>query len=206
MSTGNDIVALAVTDPARTSRYRFYSRIVSRSELEGLGSALPFPTFIWLLWSVKESAYKYISRSNPRLVFAPLKIPVSSLELREDYYEGMIQLEHIVLYSRSYVTSETIMTVVSDEKEFTNTRWGSHVIGDADYANQSASVREHALESLSTVAPGLRIVKAPDGPPEVWDGGRILDIPISLAHHERYVAWSYRLTANSSSYRKSAAN
>jgi hypothetical protein len=52
----------------------------------------------------------------------------------------------------------------------------------------------------------LRIIKTPDGPPEVWDGEHSLDIPLSLAHHGPYVAWSYRLPANNSSYRKSAAN
>ena len=79
-STGNDIVALAATDPDRTSRYRFYSRILTRSELDHVaGTALPFSTFVWLLWSIKESVYKYVSRSNPRLGFAPLKIPVGQL-------------------------------------------------------------------------------------------------------------------------------
>jgi phosphopantetheinyl transferase (holo-ACP synthase) len=227
MSTGNDIVALAATDKDRTCQYRFYSRILSRSELplyDGLAcGGLSFHSFVWLLWSIKESVYKYVSRSDHGLAFAPLKIRVSRLRLSDDFYEGMIRYEQAVLYSRSFHSTaplsaaplsavcpedETILTVVSEEKDFALTRWGLHTIGDSDYASQSGSVRAFALESLSKIFPGaaLRIVRSPDGPPEVWDGEQALNIPLSLAHHDRYVAWSYRLTANSSSYRKSAAN
>ena len=63
-------------------------------------------------------------------------------------------------------------------------------IGDPNHAMQSALVRKFALQSLSTVLAGasLRIVRAPDGPPEVWDGDRPVDIPVSLAHHGPWVA------------------
>jgi phosphopantetheinyl transferase (holo-ACP synthase) len=209
ISTGNDIVALAATDPDRTSRYRFYSRILTHGELDRFaGTAFPFSTFVWLLWSIKESVYKYISRSNPRLGFAPLKIPVDQLRFRDDFFEGLVRYEQVMLYSRSFIQDDTVLSVVSEEKDFTLSRWGLHAIDDSDYANQSAFVRKFVVESLSTVVPGadLRIVRTPDGPPEVWDRQRMLDIPISLAHHGRYVAWSYRLSANNCSYRKSEAN
>jgi phosphopantetheinyl transferase (holo-ACP synthase) len=224
MSTGNDIVALAVTDKDRTSRYRFYSRILSPVELSlydqltggGVsfpfdplnGTRLSFPSFVWLLWSIKESVYKYVSRSNPQLVFSPLKIPVSRLGRRDDFYEGMIRYGQVILHSRSFLTSETIMTVVSDDPEFSHTRWGIHSIDAADYASQSSRVRALALNSISEILPGaaIRIVKTPDGPPVLRADDLLPDIPLSLAHHGHYVAYSYCLTANSSSYRKSAAN
>ncbi|HUB59865.1 MAG TPA: 4'-phosphopantetheinyl transferase superfamily protein [Puia sp.] len=221
-SIGNDIIALAETDKDRTSRYRFYSRILSPGELSlydrlaGLpfpldrpaGAGLSFSTFVWLLWSIKESVYKYVSRSDPRLVFSPLKIPVSGLTMRKDYYEGTISYGGQFLFSRSFLRDEVIMSIAGGGGDFSLIRWGVREISGSDYATQSAGVRKFALGSLSTVFPGaaLRIVKAPDGPPEIRDGGRSLDIPISLAHHGRYVAWSYRLPENSSLYRKSAAN
>jgi phosphopantetheinyl transferase (holo-ACP synthase) len=228
-STGNDIVALAETDPDRTSRYRFYSRIVSPEEFslydELKAGGLSFPVFVWLLWSIKESAYKYVSRADRALRFAPLKIPVTRLTQRKFYYEGMIGCGHSMFYSRSFIDpGETIMTVVSRQEDFGDVRWGMRRIGDPNHAMQSALVRKFALQSLSTVIAGasLRIVKAPDGPPELWDGDRPVDIPVSLAHHGPWVAWSYRLpdqgsyrlpgedscclSANNSSYRKSAAN
>lgn len=209
MSAGNDIIALAGTDEDKTSRYRFYSRILSPGELSLFdATGLRFSTFVWLLWSIKESVYKYVSRSNPQLVFAPLKIPVNGLRIREDYFEGKICYRGQCLISRSFLRDELIMTVVNEGEDFSLIRWGVRAISDSGYPAQSAGVRKFALFSMSAHLPGanLRIVKTADGPPEVWDGELPLDIPLSLAHHGRYVAWSYRLPANSSSYRKSAAN
>jgi phosphopantetheinyl transferase (holo-ACP synthase) len=211
-STGNDIVALAATDEDRTSRPRFYSRILTPAELslydELTGEGLSFSSFVWLMWSIKESVYKYVSRAEPGLRFAPLKIPVTSLRRREDHYSGMIGYGPLTLYSRTFLADETIMTVVSAQEDFSNVHWGLRRIENPDYSTQSALVRTFALQSLSMVLPGaeLRIIKSPDGPPEVWDGEHRLHMPLSLAHHGPYVAWSYRLPANSSSYRKSAAN
>ena len=65
-STGNDIVALIATDKERASHYRFYSRILTAGEqtlyAQQQADGMPFEHFIWLLWSIKESVYKYSSR------------------------------------------------------------------------------------------------------------------------------------------------
>jgi hypothetical protein len=210
MSTGNDIVALGATDRERTCRYRFYSRILSPAELSlydrVMATSLSFHHFVWLLWSIKESAYKYFSRSEQDLVFAPLKIGVALVTPCEGFFEGLIPWGSRLLYSRSFVTGETIMTIVSKERDFSDTRWGLHRIADPKYASQSSEVRIFALDSLAAALPdiSLRIVKAPGGPPVLWGKEYPTDIPISFAHHDHYVAWCYRL--NSSSNRKSAAN
>ena len=214
MSTGNDIVALAATDDARTSHYRFFSRILSPDEQQRYSrvthSGLSFSKYVWLLWSIKESVYKYCSRSYPQLLFAPLSIPVERLFASSsgDLFQGNVDYRALRLYSRSCLIDGAISTIVSEDPEFAGIRYGAHRIGQSDRASQSASVRDFALRSLSEAFPGaaLRIVKAPDGPPVVWDGDKPLDIPISLAHHDHFVAWSYRLPPNHSSKRKSAAN
>jgi hypothetical protein len=216
VSTGNDIVALAATDEDRTSRPRFYSRILTPDELslydELTGGGLSFSSFVWLMWSIKESAYKYVNRADPGLRFAPLKIPVTRLrprddrrddrrnEGRDDFYEGVIRSQRRTLYSRSFLADETIMTVVSAQEGFSNVHWGLRRIENPNYSNQSALVRTFALQSLSIVLPGaeLRIIKSPDGPPELWDGEHRLHMPLSLAHHGPYVAWSYQLPCDRS--------
>jgi hypothetical protein len=207
MSTGNDIVALAATNNARTSSYRFFSRILSPHEQHLYSQptlpSLTFSEYVWLLWSIKESAYKYCSRSNPALGYAPLMIPVDRLSPSStgDYFEGLVCYQETRLYSRSWLTDGAIATVVSEDPHFRRTRSGVHRIGRSDRATQSALVREFALRSLSELYPdaALRIVKSPDGPPVVHDGETMLDIPISLAHHDHFVAWSYRVPANNRS-------
>src|ERR1700722_17847158 len=115
-STGNDIVDLAATDPQRTGNYRFYSRILSAEEValydQPVLHELPFDRYVWLLWSIKESVYKYTSRTDAGLVFAPLTIPVLHLHLPsgDGFYKSMVIYGSEILYSRSIITNRLIVT------------------------------------------------------------------------------------------------
>jgi hypothetical protein len=214
-STGNDIVALIATDKERTSRSRFYSRILSAEEQtlyrqQWSPEELPFDHYVWLMWSIKESVYKYSSRIDREPVFSPLKIPVHRLDppSGDEFYKGITGYGPGTLYSRSIIRDGAIVTAVSGDEDFEDTRWGFTVIGSSNYADQSMAVRTLALNKLQAVFPrrGLRIEKACSGFPVLLEGKTPLDIPLSLAHHDRYVAYSFRLPSNSSSYKKSAAN
>ena len=84
-STGNDIVALGSVDKHRTGQYRFYSKILSASEQtlyqQMQFANLPFEHYLWLLWSVKESTFKFLKRTKPELIFSPAKIIIQYLEI-----------------------------------------------------------------------------------------------------------------------------
>jgi 4'-phosphopantetheinyl transferase superfamily len=230
-STGNDIVDLSATDPLRTCSHRFYSRIISGEEktlYDQLG-VLPFDNYVWLLWSIKESVYKYTSRTDTGLVFAPLSIPVLHLTAPsgDGFYKSMVIYGSEILYSRSIITNRLIVTVVSNDEKFDRTWWGFRSVEGTEYADQSASVRTFALGKLHSALSraDLRIEKTTAGYPILVDGKGPLDIPLSLAHHGHFVAYSYRLPPdppipasrssilklavlfpNNSLYKKSAAN
>ena len=200
VSTGNDLVSLEATQPERTTLPRFYSRILTPAETEGYhrhrlaASGLPFDHYIWLCWSVKESVYKYKKRLYPELVFAPLRIAIRQLDLPDGpqgYYQGTVE----TLYSRTRIQDGVIMTIVSEDPEFSDTHWGYSTIGSATYAEQSAAVRTLLMEELRTVlsCDDLRLQKDPAGCPIVLAEDQPLAIPVSLAHHDRYVGYSYRL-------------
>src|ERR1700749_1556209 len=103
--TGNDIVALSATDRGRTILPRFYTRILdAREQTLYNGQAvqtLPFDNYVWLLWSIKESVYKYKQRTSPELVFSPTKIPVREVLLPsgDGFYRGPISYGPAPLYS-----------------------------------------------------------------------------------------------------------
>jgi hypothetical protein len=230
-STGNDIVALAATDKERTGQLRFYSRILSAGEQALYGqpalAGITFETYLWLLWSVKESIYKYKKRTFPGLVFSPTKITlirlhppsgpfigssppalsgsprplVSSGDLRwesagsadQGFYKGIVVYGSGIFYSRSIIRDEIIVTVVSENENFEDTWWGFRSIGHPGYASQSLSVREFVVSKLNSVfsRENLQIGKSQDGYPVVLDGEDQMNIPVSLAHHDRFVAYSF---------------
>jgi phosphopantetheinyl transferase (holo-ACP synthase) len=218
-STGNDIVALRATNPRRTGSVRFFSRILAAGELSLFSQQafpdLPFDHYVWLLWSIKESVYKYEQRIRPGLAFAPLKITVDKLlpprgdvprprknvlpPNNDEFYKAIVVSDARTLYSRSIIRDGMIASVVSEDENFEHTRWGVTSIEHSTYADQSASVRALAIGELNTVLSrnNLRIEKNRFGVPVIRDEEEVLDIPLSLAHHGHYVAWSYLLPAPS---------
>jgi phosphopantetheinyl transferase (holo-ACP synthase) len=205
ISTGNDIVALQATQPEKTNLPRFYSRILTIDErklYDQLGyQPLAFDHYTWLCWSIKESAYKFNKRNSPELVFSPLRITISELlppafpalpATADGYYRCRVSCGQAMLYSRSVLRDGVIVTVVSDDPHFTNTRWGFQPIGSSTHADQSAAVRALVLQELQATLhrDDLHLQKDEAGCPIVLAGGQPTGIPVSLAHHDHYIAWS----------------
>jgi phosphopantetheinyl transferase (holo-ACP synthase) len=221
-STGNDIVVLQAINRQRTNRFRFYSKILCDSEQSLYNrqkfAELPFEEFVWLLWSIKESVYKYLKRIIPALVFSPTKIIIHRIdppyrrtitnfgciqrennnnEAGEEFYKGVILFGPFVLYSRSVIHHELIFTVVSNDENFENIWWGIKLIDTAKNDHQSKAVRAFVLNRLNSFLPGfhdhLQIGKNQIGCPVVLNGAREMNIPVSLAHDDHFIAYSFLL-------------
>lgn len=213
-STGNDIVALKAINVARTKKFKFYSKIIVASEKEIFDKRdhgdLAFETFVWLLWSIKESAYKYLQRLIPELVFSPIKTLVQRIEfpassLAQEFEgigfegtavcQGTVSFGSDLLFFRSMISGEFIFSVVNGEDDFESTSWGIQLIDSADPADQSKQARAFLTARLNKQLPGtnLQISKNPDGIPILLNGVEEIDLPVSLAHHDHYVAYSFQL-------------
>lgn len=217
-SAGNDIVALNVINIPRTRDIRFYSKFITDSELaiyQKLQSpSLPFEIFAWLLWSVKESAYKYLQRHDAGLIFSPIKFIVGQLNIPPDfilthfdgpywdseetpanYLTGSVSYSNTHLYFRSYLTNDFIISVVDSDEQFENVYWGIQLIEQTDHQHQSQEVRNFALIKLKALLAidDLRVVKSEIGYPVVMESGTPLEVALSFAHHDRFVGYSFVL-------------
>ncbi|MDB5209950.1 MAG: 4-phosphopantetheinyl transferase superfamily protein [Sediminibacterium sp.] len=220
-SAGNDIIALDLTDKQRSNDSRFYSKILSESEKKyychSSLAGMEFRYFLWLCWSVKESAYKYLKRNQPDLIFSPSRIEIAHIAIPvnrqfaepagtqweglakdEKCYSGNLVFEGNTYYFRSKIYREMITTVVNADESFENIFWGFDSIDDTSADHQSEAIRSLLLQKLHTVLPGkqLRIEKAAAGYPIIISGTKQLNIPVSLAHHGPYIAYSFYLPAN----------
>ena len=216
-SAGNDIVALIAIDIQRTRDARFYSKFITDSELstyQQLSTSIPFEIFVWLLWSVKESAYKYLQRHDAGLQFSPIKFIVEQLNIPADfnltsftgiywdseetpakYITGSVSLGNTRLYLRSYLTLDLITSVVDANEQFDNVYWGIQLIEQTDHQHQSQAVRNFALVKIKSLLAidDIRIVKSEIGYPVVMEGGTPLEVDLSFAHHARWVGYSFVL-------------
>jgi phosphopantetheinyl transferase (holo-ACP synthase) len=218
-STGNDIVSLNAINITRTKQYRFYSKILSTAE-KGLYNGpefatVPFENFVWLLWSIKESAYKYLKRAWPDLVFIPGKFTVKQLLFPAGYtlanfeetevesagfdnkgaLKGIVTFGTNTLYSRSLMYRELIVSVVNDGENFENTCWGIKLIDNPDPEYQATAVRRFLVNRLQGLYPldELVVGKNTEGTPIVLKKGEELAVVVSLSHHECFVAYSFQL-------------
>ena len=219
MSIGNDIVALKSEGAVRAGQTKFYSKIITVPELALYCSkkfaVLPFENFVWLLWSVKEAVYKYQKRNNLTLLFSPKKIVIQHIELPLKQFAikfGNVEFEQAsmndgdcytckihsgadVFYSKSQVYDELVHTIVNHTEDFTNICWGVKYIPDTGYEEQSKSARSFVLNKLSAFFPNdnLQIAKSQIGYPVVFKNSQLLYLPLSFAHHENFVGYSFLL-------------
>jgi phosphopantetheinyl transferase (holo-ACP synthase) len=216
-STGNDIVALGSVNKQRTGEFRFYSKILASTEQalyhQPEFAATPFENYVWLLWSVKESAYKYMKRINPHLVFSPTKIIITVIEIPTSQtvnksesiqwegrghtgglYSGKLQCGTDTFYFISKVNSEWISTVVNDTENFEDVCWGIQSIDNSGYEHQSKAVRKVLLNKMNSIYTGnLLVNKSPVGYPIILRDLEDANIPVSLAHDGHFVAYSFVL-------------
>jgi len=210
-STGNDIVSLNAVDISRTLQPRFYSKILCATEISHHHQAgltqIPFERYVWLLWSIKESAYKYLQRHNPNLLFSPTKFFVTRLEIPSEnplrlmegvgfeecpVYKSIVTFGPESLYSRSLINQEFIFSVVNQTNDFENIHWGIKSIDNADPDHQSTEVRSFLMDKLDELLPydDLSISKNTYGCPILLNGTNQINISVSLAHHGCWVAYS----------------
>jgi len=199
-SAGNDLIALAAVDIQRTILPNFYSKFIIPQERElyeqsSALKAVSFCNFVWLLWSVKESAYKYVKRFQPELIFSPSKFVVEGAEDSDDFLVGTVLFQDIKLYYCSLLTEEYIEAIVDAQEAFDDVYHEVIKIDQSDSESQSGAVRNLVLQKLKFVLGGddLTISKADAGYPVIWQDGKLLDIPLSFAHHDCFVGYSFKL-------------
>jgi phosphopantetheinyl transferase (holo-ACP synthase) len=216
-SIGNDIIALKHIDVARTNTPRFYTKFLADSEQHLYQSGftnIPFHYFAWLLWSVKEAAYKCLQRQQPHLVFSPVNTVIVDLIAPKIHttqtsncitekgfnddtcFSLTIRFNSQTLHARSVIYGdELIYTVAAPDLDFSIISWGLKQIADTTPANQSAAVRAFLLENLKLKFPSnkLSIEKNASGAPIVLIDG--IEMPVSLSHHGNWVGYAYMINS-----------
>jgi phosphopantetheine--protein transferase-like protein len=212
ISVGNDIVVLNPHSIARETSPKFYSKFITEEEFNSYDpSIMSFHNYIWLLWSVKEAVYKFINRINPELLFSPLRLAVINVTKQKAPNANLIGEEgrgfayyHIAAQAslddrpvdiRSIITDGYIATFAAEKNDFVNMFWGIERIYNTSPANQSAEVRQFALQRLQSLHTKLvmDIKRCNTLPiPRAFANDILMPfIPVSFSHHFNYVAYAF---------------
>lgn len=187
---GNDIVDLN-NIKSNWKRARFLEKVFIENEQQIISiSENPHQT-AWLLWSMKEAAYKVYVQQFGKQFFNPKRLvcQLSSLNVI-----GEVSIDNRTFYTRS-ITSKNYIYTVAGLNNSENYNSAVLEVENKSYLIQSNTLKEHFLESFSLNNglnyKDLNIRKDIVGIPEVFYNNTKLPIQLSLTHCGNYCGYVY---------------
>ncbi len=183
---GNDIVDLTITSPINWQRNGFLQKVFTPTEQHYiLNSEKPFQ-LVWLLWSMKESAYKMYMQQGGKRMFAPQKFEC----FLEKADKGMVFVEHLIYQTKSKFTKKYIHTIAYKTQFEGITKLISFT--DTSEKNQSKQthmlLKEEIAKHKKIKLDSLTILKNKRDIPQLYYNNKRLKIPFSISHHGTYGA------------------
>lgn len=201
ISTGNDIVSLDRINVERTNEFRFYTKILDASEKElfhPIQLQIPFTHYVWLLWSVKEAAYKFVKRLDSDIKFSPLKFVVTELhpdtmkeQIKNRFFTGRIIFQQKTLFFNTEYNHSFLHTIVHHKNNFDTVFTGYATQQSDVYEQQSIAAKQLLQKDFSHRFNQLiHVEKNAVGYPEIYCNEKKSAIPVSISHDGFLVGYS----------------
>lgn len=114
---GNDIIDLrAARRESNWQRKGYLDKIYTPREQQMIGDAPCPERMVWLLWSMKESAYKIYNRETGLRFYAPLKLQCTYLEVRNNEASGIVEIGNNEYDTTSSIHPDHIHTIALRRK------------------------------------------------------------------------------------------
>jgi len=187
---GNDIVDLKLASiQSNWKRKGYLDKVFTKKEQELIISSTYSDKMVWLLWSIKESAYKIHIQQYSNRFFKPKKL---SCKLTS-FCEGIVEIEDDKYITRSEINNDYIHTIAILKKNIiiidccfktTNTL----------YTNQHNEcykrIKIAVSKKFGIPIQEIQIKKNIAGVPKLYQNNKQLIVPISISHHGNYGAFS----------------
>ena len=158
---GNDIIDIAQSRiESNWQRKGFIEKLFTADEQKLIENYAKPETMVWLLWSMKEAAYKIYNRETKIREFNPKKLSCALDLVNCNLATGKVTCNENVYYTKSIFSLESIHTIAVDN-----------------------------LENINNVieVENKEIVKDANGIPYLKAANSLQDI--SISHHGRFEKW-----------------
>lgn len=193
---GNDIVDLSISSiGAGERRGRYLAKLFTATELDIIQRLGDEDIWIWLLWSVKESVYKIVSRRENRIRYAPKSLQCMSITKKsEGRYETTVAYQGHKFVANSKLTDQYVHTLAATSKNEIN-QLSSKVFTISDRDNVSASVDCAVVDcianELGSESKNITVKRDINRIPQVFSGDQEV-CQLSISHHGRYGAFGLK--------------
>jgi len=195
---GNDIVALgAVSNNLLTRKNRFLNKLFLPCEQLLINHSTNPETTVWLLWSMKESAWKAHHNLRGHRLFNPksFECSITSELLSNRSVCGNVQVEDANYSTQSVLNTNLIHSVAG--RAGISIDWSIVSFDDNSPTAQSVCLREQLLKKVALKfninASGLVFSKSESGIPAISFNGKRLPVSCSLSHHGHLGAYALSL-------------
>ncbi|MFK7783092.1 4'-phosphopantetheinyl transferase superfamily protein [Psychroserpens sp.] len=181
---GNDIVDLKqASKDSNWKRPRFLDKVFTRQEQLIISSSEDDNLSVWLMWSMKEAAYKAYVREFEHGFFNPKRIQCQ-LILKD---KGVVRIDTNLYYLKIEITSEYVHSVASSKRDYVPENDAFKLYSN----NQSKEVRTRLIShKYDKDIYSIKIIKTALGVPNLFNNRTLAFKAISLSHHGNYGAYA----------------
>ena len=193
---GNDVVD--ITEAAKESKWNrkgFLKKIFTNREQFYISNSDNSDLMVWLLWSMKESAYKIYLQQYLKRFFSPSKFECMLIATAGEFFYGEVLIEDITYKSISKISADKISTIayLKDELNLMVIH-NDFPISGSDYKTQHREVYSKVLsdfsEKINKPAEQLTIMKDANGIPRLYYKDYLISTSLSISHHGRFGSYA----------------
>jgi phosphopantetheinyl transferase len=191
---GNDIVDLTFAKKeSNWKRPRFLNKVFSSKEQKLIAKTSQSDQMVWLLWSMKESAYKLHVQLFGKRFFAPKKFACSISNFSEKECIGKVESIGFECFTYSEISDQFIHTIAKSEK-LQDCFSQIFSIEKSNYKTQHSEIYRktitHFANLLGTETDGISIKKNDTGIPFLYTKNQKEKLALSLTHHGNFGAFA----------------
>ena len=178
---GNDLVDLQLARSQSNWRRPGYLRKICSEEEQHMIIMAPEPTtMLWLLWSMKESAYKVLNRNTGKREYNPSGLVCSELKVNQSEATGNVSYGDNVFFVKTEISDQRIYSVAAHTVIAVEGLTSYHMHNTAGY-----------MAKFARATPGYLLQKEISGLPVVVELQTGRNLAASVSHHGRYLAVTY---------------
>ena len=187
---GNDIVDLNIASiESNWNRLGFLDKVFSKEEQLFILNAENHSEMVWLLWSMKESAYKIYIQEFGNRFFNPKKLNCHLISK----HEGLVYIDANCYLTKSEITNNFVNTIATSNniKKIINHNFK---LENPSHNFQSFFIKEKLLKVFSELKEvcidNLEIKKSKNGNPILFHNNLEQNYSFSITHHGFYGAYA----------------
>ena len=169
---GNDVIDLdlAATE-SNWKRRGWLEKIFLPSERQLINNATDQNVMVWILWSMKEAAYKIHHRKTKTRGFIPQQLICSILHAEGKIIYGKVGLGCAVFYTKTNVGKKFVHTIATSDRKI--------------FRNLSICFSGNYIKNYNTV----NIFKDDSGIPFLFNKASGKREILSISHHGKYCSY-----------------